>query len=211
MRRLPVYLLIDTSGSMKGEAIASVNVGLNTLISFLRRDPQATDTACISIITFDKDVKNILPLTEIADIQLPDIVTPESGPTHLGKALELLCQKIDEEVILTTPERKGDWMPILFIMTDGKPSDIMLYWKMVEEVKKRKFATIIACAAGPHAKPEFLKALTENVISLETTDSASFSKYFKWVSDVVGIGGRSMGVTDALVLPPPPQELHSVI
>ena len=29
MRRLPVYILLDTSGSMKGEPIHSVNVGLN--------------------------------------------------------------------------------------------------------------------------------------------------------------------------------------
>lgn len=211
MRRLPVYLLIDTSGSMQGEAIASVNVGLHTLVSLLRRDPQATDTACISIITFDKEVNNIIPLTEIADIQLPEIVTPESGPTHLGKALELLCQKVDAEVIKTTYDRKGDWMPILFIMTDGKPSDILLYRQMIVEVKKRKFAAIIACAAGPQAKPEFLKELTDNVISLETTDSAAFSKYFKWVSDVVGLGGRSVGATDEFLLPPPPPEIHSVI
>jgi uncharacterized protein YegL len=108
-------------------------------------------------------------------------------------------------------ERKGDWMPILFIMTDGKPSDIMLYRQMIIEVKKRKFSTIIACAAGPLAKPEFLKELTDNVISLETTDSATFSKYFKWVSDIVGIGGRSIGATDTILLPPPPPEVHSII
>jgi len=211
MRRLPVYLLIDTSGSMRGEAITSVNVGLNALISYLRQDPQATDTVNISIITFDKDVKNIVPLTEIADIQMPEIVAPESGPTHLGRALELLCENIDKEVITTTRERKGDWMPILFIMTDGKPSDILLYRQMIPEIKKRKFSTIIACAAGPLAKPEYLREMTDNVISLETTDSSSFSKYFKWVSDVVGIGGRSIGAANEMSLPPPPPELHTVI
>ena len=33
MRRLPVYLLIDTSGSMRGEPIESVKVGLEAMVS----------------------------------------------------------------------------------------------------------------------------------------------------------------------------------
>ena len=72
-RRLPVYILIDTSGSMKGEPIESVKVGLSDMIASLRLDPYALETACISIITYDKDVKQILPLTELENLQLPDI------------------------------------------------------------------------------------------------------------------------------------------
>ena len=64
-RRLPVYLLIDTSGSMKGEPIESVKVGIETMLSTLRNDPYALETVNISIITYDKDVKQILPLTPI--------------------------------------------------------------------------------------------------------------------------------------------------
>lgn len=48
-RRLPVYILIDTSGSMKGEPIESVKVGLSDMIASLRLDPYALETACISI------------------------------------------------------------------------------------------------------------------------------------------------------------------
>ena len=70
-RRLPVYLLIDTSGSMKGEPIESVKVGIETMLSTLRNDPYALETVNISIITYDKDVKQILPLTPIDDLQLP--------------------------------------------------------------------------------------------------------------------------------------------
>lgn len=32
MRRLPVYLVIDTSGSMRGESIHSVNVGIQAML-----------------------------------------------------------------------------------------------------------------------------------------------------------------------------------
>src|SRR5574344_3062495 len=97
-RKLPVYLLIDTSGSMKGEPIESVKVGIESMLSALRNDPYALETVSISIITYDKDVNQLMPLTPIDDLQMPEITTPESGPTHMGAALEMLCDKVDKEI-----------------------------------------------------------------------------------------------------------------
>lgn len=211
MRRLPVYLLIDTSGSMKGEPIESVKVGIESMIATLRQDPYALETVNISIITYDREVKVLLPLTPLEDLQLPNITTPDSGPTHTGAALEKLCKQLDAEVTLSTPDRKGDWMPLLFIMTDGHPSDIMLYNQIVPMVKKKKFASIIACAAGMKAKIEPLKQLTDQVYSLDTMDSTSFKKFFKWVSDLIEVGNKSVGAIDELILPPPPEEVNFII
>lgn len=210
-RRLPVYLLIDTSGSMKGEPIESVKVGLEAMVSSLRQDPFALESVNVSIITFDKDVKQVLPLTPLDELQLPEITTPDSGPTHTGQALQLLCERVDSEIKKSTPEQKGDWMPLMFLMTDGKPSDIQLYRQMIPEVKKRRFASIVACAAGMNAKTEPLKELTVDVYSLDTIDSTSFKKFFKWVSDTIGVGNRSFGATDDLVLPPPPEEVNVIV
>lgn len=211
MRRLPVYLLIDTSGSMVGEPIESVKVGLDAMLSSLRSDPFALESANISIITYDREVKVILPLTPLEDIQLPEITCPQSGPTNTGAALKLLCDRVDKEVVLSTSTKKGDWMPLLFIMTDGKPSDIQEYNEAVPEVKKRKFASIVACAAGAKAKTEPLQQLTDQVYILDTMDSSTFAQFFKWVSSSIGVGNRSIGSAEDLILPAPPAEVNLVI
>ncbi len=210
-RRLPVYLLIDTSGSMKGEPIESVKVGIESMLSSLRQEPYALESVNISIITYDREVKVLAPLTPLEDFQLPEIVCPESGPTHTGAALELLCKQVDSEVQLSTPERKGDWMPLMFLLTDGKPSDIQVYNKAIPQVRKRHFASIVACAAGMHAKTDPLKQLTDQVYALDTLDSASFKKFFQWVSASIEIGNKSIGATDELELPPPPEEVNVIV
>ena len=54
MRRLPVYLLLDTSGSMSGEPIEAVKSGVQILISTLRQDPYALETAYLSVLGFGR-------------------------------------------------------------------------------------------------------------------------------------------------------------
>ena len=210
-RRLPVYILIDTSGSMKGEPIEAVKVGLADMVATLRMDPYALETLCISIITFDKEVKQILPLTELANLQIPDISVPEAGPTHMGAALELLCARYDAEVNKGSAEQKGDWMPLLFILTDGHPSDLQVYNNAIQKIKMHPFTNIVACAAGPKAKTEPLKKLTENVFTMENMDSASFRRFFEWVSINVEQGGKTIGATGDVDLPAPPPEVNIVI
>lgn len=203
--------MIDTSGSMKGEPIESVKVGIESMLSSLRQEPYALESVNISIITYDREVKVLAPLTPLEDFQLPEIVCPESGPTHTGAALELLCKQVDSEVQLSTPERKGDWMPLMFLLTDGKPSDIQVYNNAIPQVRKRHFASIVACAAGMHAKTDPLKQLTDQVYALDTLDSASFKKFFQWVSASIEIGNKSIGATDELKLPPPPEEVNVIV
>lgn len=207
MRRLPVFILLDTSGSMKGEPIESVKVGLETMLASLRSDPFALESAHICIITYDREARCVTPLTSVEDLMLPRIECPDSGPTHTGAALKLLCEEVDKNVLKSTPKRKGDWKPLLFLMTDGKPSDLQVYNEMVEEVKKRNFAAIIPCAAGMKAKIEPLKLLANEVFSLQTMDEAEFRKFFQWVSASIVAGNQSVGASEDLILPPPPEEV----
>ena len=212
MRRLPVYLLLDTSGSMSGEPIEAVKNGVQVMISSLRQNPQAIETAFISVITFDSVAQQIIPLTDLASFQMVDIKA--TGVTALGDALKLVSNKIDNEVAKTTMEQKGDWKPLVFIMTDGIPTDD---WQSgLNEFKQRKTAFTVACAAGSGADTNILKQITENVVSLDTADSASIGKFFQWVTASIGVSSTKVedigkDVTGLNELPPPPAELNIVV
>lgn len=212
MRRLPVYLLLDCSGSMYGEPIEAVKNGVQVLVSTLRQDPYALETAYLSIITFDSSAQQVSPLTELSAFQQPNIQA--SGCTALGEALSLLAQKADQEVTKTTMEKKGDWKPLVFIMTDGEPTDDLN--KGLAEFKKRKWGMVVACAAGAGANTDTLKKITECVVSLDTADSATIKAFFKWVSASVSSGSMKVEevgaeATTLSELPPPPPEVNIVV
>jgi uncharacterized protein YegL len=212
MRRLPVYLLLDTSGSMSGEPIEAVKNGVQIMISSLRQNPQAIETAFLSVITFDSSAQQIIPLTDLASFQMVDIQA--TGVTALGEALKLVAYKIDTEVQKTTTEQKGDWKPLVFIMTDGNPTDD--YISGLNEFKKAKVAFTVACAAGSGADTDILKQITDNVVSLDTADSASIGKFFQWVTASIGVSSSKVEESGKEVvglneLPPPPTELNIVV
>ena len=211
MRRLPVYFLLDTSGSMRGEPIQALNNALSGMVNTLRSDAQALDSLWISIITYDREIKEIAPLTELVSFQLPEITCPQSGPTNTGAGLEYVIQKVKNDVIKGSPTQKGDWKPLLFVFTDGKPSDMPLYREKINEIKNLNFGAVVGCAAGPKADDIILKELTDNVVHLDSAESSTLKQFFKWVSETIEQGNKSQGTGESITLPPPPSEITLVI
>lgn len=208
MRRLPVYLLLDTSGSMTGEPIEAVKNGMQMMLHSLRQNPQAIETAYVSIITFDNEAKQIVPLTDLASFQMVDIKAQST--TSLGAALSLLADRMENEVTKTTTEQKGDWKPLTFLMTDGVPTDD---WQSgFNKLKQVNKGLIVGCAAGSGADDSILKQITSSVVRLDNADSESISKFFQWVTASISTTSTKVEETGIDLagldqLPPPPSEL----
>ena len=211
MRRLPVYLLVDTSGSMHGEAIEAVRNGLQVMLSALMQDPYALETAYLSVIAFDSSARQLTPLTELTSFQLPNLQA--NGMTAMGEALSLLADCIQREVVKGSAEQKGDWKPVVFLLTDGAPTDDLD--RGINAIRQVKTGTFVACAARPGADTGTLKRITETVVSLDTADSSTLKSFFKWVSASISVSSQKIEsgkeVSGLDELPPPPPELNIVL
>jgi len=210
-RRLPVYLLIDTSGSMSGEPIEAVKNGVQMLVSALRQDPYALETAWLSVITFDSNAQVLVPLTELTAFQLPDLNA--KGTTALGDGLIKVAECVSKDLVKTTPTTKGDWRPMVFLFTDGQPTDD--WQKGLARFKKEKWGTVVACGVESSTDDNTLKQITECVVKLAAADSASLKAFFKWISASVSQGSKSVeqagkDVSGLNELPPPPPEIQIV-
>lgn len=205
-KRLPIYLLLDTSGSMSGEPIGAVQTGLQMLVSALRQDPQALESAHLSVITFDSAARQVVPLTELTTFQEPQLAA--SGTTAMGEALKLVADCASREVRKSTPEMKGDWKPLVFIMTDGNPTDD--FNAGLAAFKKGKWGITVACGVDG-AQESVLKQITESVVMLKDSDPKTLAAFFKWVSQSIQAVSASVAhnidLSKGDQLPPPPADI----
>lgn len=204
-RRLPVYLVLDCSESMAGPAIESVARGCDTLLQELRGNPLALETAYLSVITFARTAKQVVPLTEVLQFQPPPLAVRTGSA--LGSALRLLADCLRREVVKTTPTTKGDYKPLVFLLTDGQPTDD---WEPAAEALRRmnnpRVANIYAIGCGPDVDPSVLRQITDIVLQMPQVTPESFRRFFVWLSASVQTASTRLegGANAPFAMPPLP-------
>ncbi len=180
-----VIPIIDVSGSMNGERIASVNDAMAEVPAQLAdiNDESIDSKLLIAPMEFSSGarwfaLKNNQP-AEVESFRWIDMKA--NGLTDMGAAFKLLTEKL-------TTEEKGGWMkgrggaaPVLILISDGAPTDD--YQTQLKELKKRgwfnaalKFAVAVE-GADKNVLAEFTGNL-EAVIDTATirNDLASIVK-----------------------------------
>ncbi len=121
----------------------------------------------------------------IEQFQPPQLLT--SGSTALGRALQVLQQSLDADVKPAVKgEEKGDWKPLVFILTDGEPTD---EWQTPRQEilnrQQRKVINVITVGCGPSMNEGNLKAIAIGETFRMDNSEASFKRFFQWVSQSV--------------------------
>jgi uncharacterized protein YegL len=184
IRRRPIYLLIDTSNSMQGAPIQAAQQGVQLIHNELNNNPHAIETVYLSIITFSDTARQIVTLSSVENFTPP--VFKAGGSTAMGAALTLLDQAIEREVRKATAASKADYRPLVFLLTDGAPTD---EWRSPSQKLKartdRKIGSLVALACGPSANVTVLREITNDVLLMSDTSPDAIRQFFRWVSSSI--------------------------
>lgn len=119
-RRLPVILMLDTSGSMAGQKMEVLNAAVRTMLNDFASVDSCEVEIYTAIYTFGPDAKEIIPFMAAyeAERQYKDLEA--HGGTPLGAVLELVKNSTLENKELIT---SSDYRPIVLVVSDGEPND----------------------------------------------------------------------------------------
>ncbi|MFF0150154.1 VWA domain-containing protein [Micromonospora sp. NPDC005203] len=121
-RCLPVYIAIDTSASMAGDPIETVNDQIGELIRALAGNSRLADFVYMSVVAFSDDARTILPLSRAASSPQILPLVP-NGRTNFGDLFRELRRRIEQD-IRNLKDRGGQvYRPLVLLLTDGQPTD----------------------------------------------------------------------------------------
>lgn len=188
--RLPVTLLLDTSGSMLTDnRIGELNNGIDLFFNSILEDEVTRYSVELSIITFGRVVTKVLDFANI-ERQVPDfqksmpieVNSPMDG-TPMGEAVELSIKILNERKNEYKNAGIEYYQPWLVLMTDGQPTDnisnaAILTSSMVESGKLSFFPIAIGAGANlvelsrfsPKRPPLRLRGL-------------NFREFFEWLKE----------------------------
>ena len=114
---LPIILLLDTSGSMWGDKIASLNDAVRKMLGTFTKEESQANEFLVSIITFGGSASLAYPPTPASMLSYANLSA--DGGTPLGAAIDVAKSLIEDRE--QTPGRA--YRPLVVLVSDGVPTD----------------------------------------------------------------------------------------
>lgn len=180
-RQLQVFLVLDCSGSMKGDRIASLNYALQAALPELRHvaaDNPEVDVR-LRVLRFASTVEwHIAEPVPVDEVRWTDLTA--EGETHMGDALREIASKLSTEAMTGR-----QLPPVIVLASDGYPTDD--YEGGLEAffaADHAESAIRIAIAIGSEADLEILERFIRHptMKPLKANNASDLVQHIKWAT-----------------------------
>lgn len=189
-RPLPIFILADTSGSMRGEKINELNLALREMLNALNAADDIRGKFQLCVISFGKETEVLQPLADIEGLAIPELTA--AGKTPMGQAFELVKGLIEDRETVSSRA----YTPTIVLISDGIPTDCSeeMYrrknyfdWEPLKELHQGERSSKcqrLALGIGEDADIDMLKVFIDNpeIPLIKTKDASGITKFFRWVT-----------------------------
>lgn len=189
-RALPIFVLADASGSMRGEKINELNLALREMQNALRNVDDIRGKFQLCVISFGNTINVEQPLADINEINLPELTA--SGNTPMGEAFDMVREMIENREIVSS----RSYAPTIVLISDGIPTDCSeeIYqskkyddWEPLVNLhsgERTSKSQRLALGIGVDADYGMLKKFINNseIPVIKSNDATGITKFFKWVT-----------------------------
>ena len=200
--RVPVCILLDTSGSMKKSVeddlsfkskIEALNHGLNMFYDAVKNNDDACYAAEVSVVTFGERVEVIEDFGLVMN-KKPVNLKAEGG-TLLGHAMMKALELLEKRKATYKKEGIDYYQPWLVIMTDGLPGDMPQVEQVLPEVRQlemEKKLSVFTIGIGKKANMDLLNRFSKRgALRLK---GLKFEEFFEWLSkSIAGVSASNPG------------------
>jgi uncharacterized protein YegL len=181
--RCACALVLDTSGSMAGNAIYELQEALHAFFAEMAEDPVCQLSVEPCVVTCGGTAQLAMPFTSLLDFDRNSLLLLEAeGQTPLGAAFELAIDQVLERRREYRRCGLQAYRPVIVAMTDGRPTDA--WQKAAARLRGLKdHVFLILVATGPNAEMEILNQLAQPERPPLQLAGISFKTLFRLVSD----------------------------
>lgn len=182
--RVPVCLVLDTSGSMEGNPIEELNEGVRLFYEAIRSDETALYAAEISIVTFGGCAMRHADFSTLEhQPNAPEFYA--NGGTPMGEAMNMALNMLEQRKNEYKSSGVDYYQPWIVLMTDGRPngssselaSSIERTCVMINDRK----LTIFPIGIGEEADMNVLARYSPKRKPLKL-QGLNFKEFFAWLS-----------------------------
>jgi len=183
-KTMVLFFVVDTSGSMEGSKIGSLNTAIREVIPELKNVSEDNADALIKIAVLEFS-SGATWITKNGPVEVENYNwnnLDAAGVTDFGAMCRALNEKLSTKAFMS--EATGSFAPAIFLLSDGEPTDD--WQKGLDVLKQNKWfiASIkVAVAIGEDANKDVLTAFTggkESVLEVHT--AAALMKMIKFVA-----------------------------
>lgn len=185
--RIPVVIIADVSGSMKGNPIGRMNAGVRQLVADLQQDECTRFSAELEVILFADEAERVLPFSPVNTIgEVPEFTA--SGRTVLGPALEMAMEDINERRKEYVAAGIPSYKPLVIVMGDGEfnsgdwHTPAAKLRSLAENGKCFYYAVMVGEDCNLH---QFREIVPSEPGPFQLNAIANFADLFEWISDSV--------------------------